>query len=138
MIPSKISGENTALTRTEHHISSLHSHFLVQQRAGSPFMPPTKTRKFLWFFIINLIKIGECGGTLYVGLTHAIPPTNTKFKSLLLPTQMGMPYTNTHKHRTSYFKFTLTFLGPAKCWKSIYAARQKPEIIAVIHHQRVR
>ena len=58
--------------------------------------------------------IGECGNTLYVGLAHAVPPTNTKFKPLLLPTQAGMPYTNTHKHRTSYFKSTLTFLGPAK------------------------
>ena len=35
--------------------------------------------------------IRECGSTLYVGLQHAIPPTNTKFKPLLLPTQVGIP-----------------------------------------------
>ena len=70
-----------------------------------------------------------------VGLQHAVPPTNTKFKPLFLPTQAGMPYTNTHKHRTSYFKSTLTLLGSAKHWKSISAARQKPEIFAFLHHQ---
>ena len=39
-----------------------------------------------------------------------VTPTNTKFKPLLLPYQVGMLYTNTHKYRTSYFKSTLTFL----------------------------
>ena len=77
--------------------------------------------------------IRECCSTLYVGLAHAVPPTNTKFKLLLLPTQAGMPYTNTHKHRTSYFKSTLTFLGPTKRRKSITAARQKPEILVFLH-----
>ena len=81
-----------------------------------------------------VIYIGECGSTLYVGLAHAVPPSNTKFKPLLLLTQVGMPYTNTHKHRKSYCKSTLMFLGPAKRWKSICAARQKPEIRAVLHH----
>ena len=76
---------------------------------------------------------------LYVGLAHAFPPTNTKFKPLLLPTQTGMPYTNTHKHRTSYFKSTLTFMGPSKRWKCLSAARQKRQILAIRHHnQRVR
>ena len=79
--------------------------------------------------------IRVCGSTLYVGLQHAVPPTNTKFKPLLLPTLMGIPYTNTHKHRTSYFKSTLTFLGPAKRWNSISAARQKLEILTVLHQQ---
>ena len=78
--------------------------------------------------------IGECGRTLCVGMAHAVQSTNTKFKPLLLSTQAGMPYTNTHKHRTSYYKSTLTFLGPAKRWKSICAARQKPEILAVLRH----
>ena len=77
--------------------------------------------------------IRECSSTLYVGLAHAVPPTNIKFKLLLLPTQVGMPYTNTHKHRTSYVKSTLTFLWPAKCWKSICTVRQKPEILTVLH-----
>ena len=65
------------------------------------------------------------------GLAHAVPPTNTNFKPLLLPTQAGIPYTNTHKHRTSYFKSTLTFMAQAKRWKCLSAARQKPEILAV-------
>ena len=43
--------------------------------------------------------IGECRSTLYVGLAHAVPSTNTKFKQLLLPTQAGMQYTYAvHKH----------------------------------------
>ena len=62
----------------------------------------------------KLATIREYGSTLYVGLACAVPPTNTNFQPLLLPTQVSMPYTNTHKHRTSYFKSTLTFMGPAK------------------------
>ena len=88
-----------------------------------------------WRPIKNFVScdlfIRECSSTLYVGLARTIPP-NTKFKPLLLPTQAGMPYTNTHKHRTSYFTSKLTFLGPAKRWKSICAARQKPEILVLI------
>ena len=71
------------------------------------------------------IYIRECGSTRYVA------PTNTKFKPLLLPIPVVMSYTNIYKHRTSYFKSTLPFLGPAKHWKSISAARQKPEILAI-------
>ena len=67
-----------SLTSTEHHISSLHSHFWVQLRAGSPFLSSSKTRKFFWFFIINIIVIRECTSTLYsIGLAHVIPPTKT-------------------------------------------------------------
>ena len=117
------------LTSTERHISSPDSHLWVQLSAGSASPQPDKNDKFLRFF--NII-IRECGSTRYVGLAHAVPPTNTKFKPLLLPTQAGMPYTNTHKHRTSYFKSTLTFIGPAKRW-SLSAARQKPEILEVHH-----
>ena len=102
----------------------------------------------LWKIVCYLVKITSCsyetcntisesayqrvGSTLYVGLQHAVPPTNTKFQPLLLPTQAGMPYTNTHKHRTSYFKSTLTFLGPAKRWKSISADRQNWECLRFI------
>ena len=97
-----------------HHFSGLC--FIVKVN----FWRPTKT-------IVSCDKyITGCGSTLYVGLAHAVPPTNTKFKQLILPTQMGMLYTNTRKHRTSYFKSTLTFLGPAKLWKCIFV--QKPEI----------
>ena len=78
--------------------------------------------------------IRECGSSLYVGLAHAVPLTNTKFQPLLLLTQAGMPYTNTHKHRTSLFKSTLTFMGPAKRWKYLSAARQKCEIVAILQH----
>ena len=48
----------------------------------------------------------EYGSTLYAGLVRAVPPTNTNFHPLLLPTQGG-------KYRTSNFKSTLTFIGPA-------------------------
>ena len=72
---------------------------------------------------------------VYVGLAHAVPHTNTKFQPLLLPTQADMSYTNTHKHRTSYYKSTLTFMGPAKRWKCLSAARQKREIVAILHHK---
>ena len=70
-------------------------------------------------FTITFLAFVSCGSqflycTLYVGLARAVPPTNTNFQPLLLPTQAGMPYTNTHKHRMLYFKSTLTFIGPAK------------------------
>ena len=68
----------TTLTGTEHHISSLHSHFWVQLSAGSSFLPPDKNRKFLWFFIINIIR--ECSSTLYVGMAHSALLTNTSFQ----------------------------------------------------------
>ena len=45
------------LTSTEHHISSLHLHFWVQPSSGSAFPQPDKTRKFLRFFIIDIIII---------------------------------------------------------------------------------
>ena len=114
----------------------------ISLSAGSPFLPTNKkTGNSCDFFIIIIIRecgstlyVGKCGITLYVGLQHAVPPTNTTFKPLLLPTQAGIQYTNTHKHRTSYFKSTLTFLGPAKCWRSISADRQKREILAIFHY----
>ena len=81
------------------------------------------------------LYIRERDNNLYVELQHAVPPTDTKFKPLLLQTQAGVPYTNTHKHRTSYLKSTLTFVGPAKCWKSNSTDRQKREILAFLHHQ---
>ena len=92
----------------------------------------TKTGIFCDFFIINII-IRECSSTLYVGLQHAVPPTNTntKFKLLLLLTQACISYTNSYKHRTSYFKSTLTFLGLTKWWKSISADQQNQEILAI-------
>ena len=77
--------------------------------------------------------IREYGSTLYVWLARAVPPTNTNFQLLPLQTKAGMPYTNTHKHRTSYFKSTLTFMGPAKSWKSLSAARQKRQILAIFN-----
>ena len=84
---------------------------------------------FIHLLVNDFSVIRECSSTLYVGLAHAVPPINKKFKPLLLPTQAGMPYTNTHKHRTSYFKSTLTFLGPAKFWKSICAAHKNRKFL---------
>ena len=69
---------------------------------------------FFHLLVNDFSVIREYCSILYVGLAHAVPPTNTNFQPLLLSTQVGMPYTNTHKHRTSYFKSTLTFIGPAK------------------------
>ena len=59
--------------------------------------------------------------------------TLTNLQPLLLSTQAGMPYTGTHKHRTSYYKSTLTFIGPAKRWKCLSSARQKREILAILY-----
>ena len=91
---------------------------------------------YISFFhlLVNVfsVTIREYGSTLYVGLARAVPPTNTNFQTLLLLTQVGMPYTNTHKNRTAYFKSTLTFMGPAKRWKCLSAAQQKREILAIL------
>ena len=62
-----------------------------------------------------------------------VPHTNKKFKPYLLSTLAGICYT-LHKHlqaQTIIFKSTLTFLDLAKQWKSISAARQNPEILAI-------
>ena len=83
-----------------------------------------------------LFTIRECGITLCRVVT-CDPSTNTKFKPLLIPTQMGMPYTNTHKYRTSYFKSRPTFLGPAKLWKFL-STGQKPEIVVVLHNNNFK
>ena len=89
------------LTSTEHHISSLHSHLWVQLSAGNAIPQPDKNDKLLRFFII-IIK--EYGSTLYVGLARAVPPANTKFQPLLLPTQRvcrTQTLTNTEHHISS-------------------------------------
>ena len=94
---------------------------------------------FFHLLLNGFSVIREYGSTLYVGLAHAFPPTNTKFKPFLHPTQTGMPYTNTHKHRTSYFKSRLTFMGPSKRWKCLSAARKKRQILAIyfsLHHNQ--
>ena len=87
--------------------------------------------------MVFLLLVGECGSTLYVGLAHVVPPTNTKFKLLLPPTQVSMLYTNTHKHRTSYFKSTHTFLGPAMSWESICAARKILRFFIIIFNFKI-
>ena len=115
------------LTCIEHQIWSLPSLFWPQFYSWCQFLAPAKNCCFLRFFM------RECGSTLYIGLQHAVLPTNTKLKPLLLPTQTGMPYTNTHKQRTSYFKSTLTFLGPAKLWKP-FRSPIKTGILAVLLH----
>ena len=54
-----------------------------------------------WYLTLRVIVINiyirEWYRTLYVGLQHAIPPTNTKFKPLFLLTQAGMPYAQTFR-----------------------------------------
>ena len=56
LLPTQWVCHTQALTSTEHHISSLQSHFRGQLSAGSSFLPPDKNRKFLWFFIINILN----------------------------------------------------------------------------------
>ena len=63
---------------------------------------------------------------LYVELQHVVPPTNTKFKPLMLPTQADITYTtltSTEHHVSS------GFVGLAKRWKFISAAEKKNGII---------
>ena len=88
--------------------------FLAFVSGGSKFLVPPKT---VVSCDLLILITREYSSTLYVGLAHAVPPTNTNFQPLLLLTQEGMPYTNIHKHRTSYFKSTLTFIGLTKHWK---------------------
>ena len=102
--------------------------YFLEKRLTIPTSP------FFHLLVNGFSVIREYGSTLYVWMAHAVPPTNTKFQPLLLPTQAGISYTNTHKHRTSYFKSTLTFMGPAKRWKGLSAASQKREILAILHH----
>ena len=76
----------------------------------------------------NIIR--ECGSTLLCRVATCVPPTNTKFEPFLLLTQVGIPYTNTYKAQNIIFQLYTPFLGIGKRWKSISAARQKPEILA--------
>ena len=81
-----------------------------------------------------------------------LTPTNTKLHPLLTPTQAGMPYTNTHKHKTLYFKYIRTFIravasGPAgptlvgplfgskmrECLDDSYARAYALTVAAVFH-----
>ena len=107
------------------HISGFHAGYFIfthQVHVGYLDGEGDGSRRIFSYYI------GECGSTLYSWLAHAVPPTNTKLKPLLLPTRT---YTNTHKRRTSHFKSTVTFLGPAKLWKCLSAAPQKPEILSI-------
>ena len=83
--------------------------YIKAMNISAMFMPPPASdfhmKTGCWHngSIFSLDNIRECGSTLY-GLQHAVSPTNTTFKQLLLRIQVGIPYTNTHRHRTSYFK----------------------------------
>ena len=99
-------------TNTHKHRTAYFKSTLTLLRAEIQFCRPTKTGNSCYFFIIIIIR--ECGRTLYAGFNMRFTSTNTKFKPLLLPTQAGIPYTNFYKHRTTYFKSALTFLGLAK------------------------
>ena len=65
-----------------------------------------------------------------VGLALAVPPTNT-FNPLLLPTQTGMPYTNTHNHISIYTYIS----GFSQALEVPFPAGQNPEILEILHHQ---
>ena len=88
------------------------------------FCCPTKSGNSCDFFIINTISlcmVAICGSAHKNKILADISPNSNGY----------IPYTNTHKHRTSYFRSTLPFLGQAKRWKSISATQQNPEIIAI-------
>ena len=85
-------------------------------------------------YVVDLgVGIRECSSTLHVGLANTASPTNTKFKPLLLLTQAGIPYTNSYKHRTSYFKSTLTFLGLANGGSPFLPPDKKQKFLQFLH-----
>ena len=43
---------------------------------------------FLLFYLFYYLFIRECGRTLYVGLAHTAPPTNTNFRLTFLLTRL--------------------------------------------------
>ena len=106
------------LTSTEHHISSLHSHYWVEPSSGNAFPRPNQKKFFLLFFIIR-----ECGSTLHVGLAHAVPPSNTKFKLITSPSSTWYSYrtqtpTSTKHHTSSlhiHFWVPLSAGSPILC-----------------------
>ena len=100
---------NTHKHRTSYFKSALT--FLGTAKRWKSIYAARQNRKFLLFLYHQYHQ--RVWQHSLVWLEHAVPPTNAKFKLLFLPTQAGMPFRNIHKHRTSYFKFTLTFLGPA-------------------------
>ena len=74
--------------------------------------------------------IKECSSTLYVGLQHAVPPTNTKFKPLLLSIQVGICYTLHKRLQAQNIKVQVyTHISLAKRWKSISEAPQNRKFL---------
>ena len=69
--------------------------------------------------ISPMFLIRECGSTPYVGLAHAVPPTNTKFKPLLLPTQAGVPYTSTEHHISSLSHLWVQLSTDVNFWRAL-------------------
>ena len=66
----------------------------------------------------SLCRVGTCGSAHQYKLQAVTSPDSSLYA--------------VHKHsnhRTSYFKSTLTFLGPAKHWKSISATREKRKFL---------
>ena len=64
-------------------------------------------------------------------IEHHISSLHSHLSPKLLQTQVGIPYTNTHKHRTSYFKYTLTLLGSVSAGSPILQTEKKREILAI-------
>ena len=107
------------LTSTEHHSSSLQS-TLTLLGPAKLWKSISAARQKTEILVISSSSIGECGSTLYVGLAHVVPSTNTKFKPLLLPAQMGMPYTNTYKHRISLFQVYTYISGSSEALEVLF------------------
>ena len=90
------------------------------------------------FTVIVGIRNGNFFMAPTVCLQHAVPPTNKKIQADTSPASSvpytSVPFTTTYKQRASYFKSTLTFVGPAKHWKSISAKRKKGKFLRFLHH----
>ena len=58
-----------------------------------------------------VLYIRECSSTLYVGLAHTAPPTNTNFRLTFLQTRLRRLSMKTYLYRASNLKSTITFLA---------------------------
>ena len=84
-----------------HHFSGLS--FIAEV----DFWRPLKTVVSCDLFIM----IREGSSTLYVGLAHTVPPTNTNFRLTFLITRLQRALLKTYLYRASNLKSNITFLA---------------------------
>ena len=61
--------------------------------------------------------------TLYVGIAHPAPPTNTNFQITFLLSRILEALYETYLYRASNLKSTITFLASVSWRKSVYGGR---------------